>query len=119
MVTGSHGNYRWLVTDRQFDLLEICPEIVLDKYVAITSIDSGVLQLTDKNKTAGWQSNGNIGYSPKIKNATTVPSDGWSEWYIFEAPTDLGVSHLEENIFEVPHDAGHVSVFVNYCFCFA
>jgi hypothetical protein len=29
---------------------------------------------------------------------------------------DLGTSHLEENIFEVPQEQGHVSVLVNYCF---
>ena len=30
--------------------------------------------------------------------------------------TDLGTSHLGENIFEVPPEQGHISVFVNYCF---
>jgi hypothetical protein len=30
--------------------------------------------------------------------------------------SDLGTSHLAENIFEVPQEHGHLSVFVNYGF---
>lgn len=36
LTFGSEGAYEWLVTDQQFDLLQLCPEIVLGKYVAIT-----------------------------------------------------------------------------------
>jgi hypothetical protein len=36
----------------------------------------------------------------------------------FRYPTDLGTSHLAENVFVVPQQQGHVSVFVNYCFAF-
>jgi hypothetical protein len=43
LTVGSQGLYEWLVTDQQFDPLKVCPEVVLGKYVAITSIDSGVL----------------------------------------------------------------------------
>jgi hypothetical protein len=42
-TVGSQGSYQWLVTEEDFDLLQLCPEIVLGKYVAITSIDSGEL----------------------------------------------------------------------------
>lgn len=48
-----------------------------------------------------------------------MPHDGWDEWYIFDKPTKLGTSHLAENIFEVPHEHGHVSVLVNYGFALA
>jgi len=116
LALGSQGLYEWLVTDQQFDLLQVCPEIVLGKYVAITSIDSGPLVLADKETVAGWQSRGRIAYSPKIRNVEGLPRAGWDEWYIFDNPTDLGTSHLEENVFEVPQEQGHVSVFVNYCF---
>ena len=116
LTLGSEGLYEWLVTDQQFDLLQVCPEIVLEKYVAITSIDSGPLVPTDKETAADWQTRGKIAYSPKIKNVEGLPRAGWDEWYIFDNPTDLGTSHLGENIFEVPQERGHVSVFVNYCF---
>ena len=94
----------------------MCPEIVLGKYVAVTSIDSGQLLPTDKEAAAGWQSRANIAYSPKIENAEDLPREGWDEWYIFNTPTDLGTSHLAENIFEVPQEQGHLSVLVNYGF---
>ena len=116
LASGSRGLYDWLVTDQHFDLLQLCPEIILGKYIAITSIDSGALVPTAEEMGAGWQSRGSIAYSPKIKSVEGVPRAGWDEWYIFDNPTNLGVSHLAENIFEVPQEQGHVSVFVNYCF---
>lgn len=115
-TVGSQDNYEWLVTDENFDLLELCPEIVLGKYVAATSIDSGQLIPTDKGTAAGWQNRAKIAYSPKIENAQDLPREGWDEWYIFNTPTDLGISHHGENIFEVPQEQGHLSVLVNYGF---
>ena len=118
MVTlGSQDAYEWLVTDDEnVDLLEICPEIVLGKYVAITSIDSGKCVPTQTETASGWRSREGIAYSPKVQNPTELPREGWDEWYVFAEPHDLGKSHLKENIFEVPHEPGHLSVFVNYCF---
>jgi hypothetical protein len=116
LTVGSQCPYEWLVTDDDFDLLKLCPEIILGKYVAITSFDSGEFVPADKETANGWQRSGRIAYSPKIESAKEVPHDGWDEWYIFDTPTNLGTSHLAENIFEVPHEQGHVSVFVNYGF---
>jgi hypothetical protein len=118
LTVGSEGLYEWLVTDEPFDLLQVCPEVVLGKYVAITSIDSSFLVPTDDEIAAGWQSREKIAYSPKVQNIESLPRDGWDEWYIFDNSTDLGTSHLAENIFEVPRGKGHLSVFVNYCFAF-
>jgi hypothetical protein len=112
----SQGLYQWLVTDERFDLLQLCPEVVLGKYVAITSIDSSPFVPTDKETAAGWQSRGKIAYSPKVQSVEVLPRAGWDEWYISDNPTDLGTSHLGENVFEMPQERGHVSVFVNYCF---
>lgn len=116
LTVGCEGVYDWLVTDEQFDFLQLCPQVVLRKYVAVTSIDSGALIPTDRYKAIGWQSREKIGYSQRIQKIEEMPSAGWDEWYIFESPTDLGTSHLAENIFEVPHEQGHISVFVNYDF---
>jgi len=68
LTVGSQGVYEWLVTDQQFDLLRICSDVVLGKYVAITSFDSSPLVLTDEEKAAGWQSRSNIAYSPKVQS---------------------------------------------------
>jgi hypothetical protein len=75
---GSQGLYEWLAIDHpQLDLLQICPEIVLGKYVAITSIDSGVLIPNETEKAAGWESRGNIAYSPKVQAVENLPRAGW------------------------------------------
>jgi len=116
LTVGSQGVYEWLVTDRQLDLLRICPAVVLGKYIAITSFDSGPLVPTREEKAAGWESRNNIAYSPKIHDIASVPRDEYDEWYIFGSPVDLGTSHLEENVFEVPQEQDHVNVFVNYGF---
>jgi hypothetical protein len=116
LTVGSQGLYEWLVTDQRFDVLQICPEIVIGKYVAITSIDSGPLVPSDTETATGWQRREEIAYSPRIRSVEEIPSAGWDEWYIFEEPVDLGTSHLGENIFEVSQEQGHVSVFVNYGF---
>jgi hypothetical protein len=100
----------------EFDLLRLCPQIVLGKYVAITSIDSGAFKPTEKEVAVGWQSRGKIAYSPQVQRVEEIPSAGWDEWYIFDKPLDLGTSHLAENIFEAPQEQGHVSDFVNYGF---
>jgi hypothetical protein len=113
---GSQGQYEWLVTDEPFDLLQACPEIVLGKYIAITSSDSGPLVLTDKERAEGWESRGQIAYSPKVGTVEGLPRTDYDEWYIFRSPADLGTSHLGENIFEVPQEQGHLSVLVNYGF---
>lgn len=116
LTLGSQGLYEWLVTDEDFDVLQLCPEIVLGKYVAVTSIDSSQFVPTEKEMAAGWKTYGKIAYSPKIQHADDLPREGWDEWYIFNDPTDLGTSYLQENIFEVSRGQGHLSVFVNYCF---
>lgn len=116
LTVGSQGDYEWLVTDEKFDLLQLCPEVVLGKYVAVTSIDSSEFVPTEKETAAGWQSHGKIAYSPKIRRADDLPREAWDEWYIFSDPADLGKSYLQENVFQVPQGKGHLSVFVNYCF---
>ena len=115
LATGKQGLYEWLVSDEDFDLLQICPQVVMGKYVAITSIDSGPLVASEAEAAAGWHSRSKIGYSPKVQNPQDLPRAGWDEWYIFDNPPDLGVSHLVDNPFEVPKQQGHVNVFVNYC----
>lgn len=35
-------------------LLKICPEIVIGKYLAVTSIESGPLRLSEEEKLQGW-----------------------------------------------------------------
>ena len=117
LVTGSRGAYKWLSSRHELkDLLRLCPSVVLEKYIAVTSIDSGHLHPIDVEKLAGWESRQGIGYSPLVQSVETLPRDGWDEWYVFAQPVDLGVSRLGSNIFDPALKAGEVGVFVNYAF---
>ena len=120
LQTGSTNGYQWLVsTDRQFDVLECCPDIVLGKYVAITSFDSGPLELTEGQRSAGWVSQGEIAYSPEIQHVNIVPQAYFSESYVFGAPTNLGVlADPKRSIFESEMQQGQVHAFVNFDFGF-
>jgi hypothetical protein len=117
LAIGAHGDYKWLSSRHQLDdLLRLCPSVVLGKYIAVTSIDSGSLSPTDDEKLAGWESRECIGYSPVVESVEALPRAGWDEWYVFAQPVDLGVSRLRSNMFDPPVTPGEVGVFVNYCF---
>lgn len=111
-IVGSHDEYRWLtMIDRDItSLLDICPEIVLGKYLAVTRIDGGPLRLTEQEKAQGWwtteagrvfqgtswsppeyQDDWRIAYSPRINSIHGLPNEthdeccaGYDEWYVFE-----------------------------------
>jgi hypothetical protein len=121
-VTGSHGAYRWLTTaQHELDTLLLrCPQAVVGKYVAVTSLDSGPMALTDAEKRGGWRSRNEIAYSPQIQSAengrTERLPDGcasFNEWYVFNSPFDLG-ELWHGNVFEAPITPGQVSTFVNF-----
>jgi len=116
LATGEHGSYQWLSTSKHNidDLLAACPAILLGKYVAVTSFDSGPLTVTDAQKSSGWHHRGGITYSPRIESLEMVPThELYDEWYVFGVPFDLG-DIREGNIFEHSLSAGHVEVFVNF-----
>lgn len=43
-----------MITIAELTSLRLCPEVALSKYLAVTSIDSGTLQLTDQEQRDGW-----------------------------------------------------------------
>src|ERR1700722_12472847 len=49
-IVGSHAEYQWLSLARGdiSTLLSLCPDVVLGKYLAVTSIDGSTLRLTDQ-----------------------------------------------------------------------
>ena len=66
LIIGSRGAYRWAAgaTENMNALLRQCPELVVGKYIAITSFDSGALELTERDRLSGWRSEGGIAYGP-------------------------------------------------------
>ena len=93
---GTYGEYEWLVADEDLDLLQLCPDIALGKYVAVTSIDSGEFLPEEHERAAGWEVRGGIAYSPKVLDTQTVPRsrEAYDEWYVFANPVDLGTSQI-------------------------
>lgn len=120
LETGSTNGYQWVVSsDRRPDILECCPPVVQGKYVAITSFDSGPLELTEAQETAGWVSRNGIAYSPEINDFRIVPQTYFSELYVFDAPQELGaIADPNKNIFEFGMKPGLVCAFVNFDFGF-
>ena len=89
--TGSHGAYQWLVAEHHLtDLIGLCPEIVLGKYIAVTSCDSGPLILNTEELTTGWESRKGIAYSPRVLDVDTLPREQFDEWYLFQDPLIWG-----------------------------
>jgi hypothetical protein len=116
LTTGSHGAYHWLITWEHDldDLLKVCPTVVLGRYLAVTSFDSGSLTLDDAEKLAGWETRGGIAYSADVLSVETLPPrGGYDEWYVFGARVDLG-RLSKGNSFEAPLLPGQVEVFVNF-----
>ncbi|HEY3455634.1 MAG TPA: hypothetical protein VGK64_13600 [Bryobacteraceae bacterium] len=120
---GSHGEYHWLTSTEDYSgtLLRLCPEIVIDRYVAVTSVDSGVLRLRDEDLARGWRTHGGIGYSPLIRDSEEVPHQydgpdalGYDEFYVFGSPCGLG-ERMHGNLFEEQFAPapGRVVVFVS------
>jgi hypothetical protein len=115
LTTGFHGSYQWLATGKYElgDFLRTCPMALLGKYVAVTSLDSGPLFLSEEEKIAGWQSRNDIAYSPQVQLPDQLPHGGFDEWYVFDSPKDLG-QLWRGNVFETPKAAGHIADFVNF-----
>lgn len=55
-ITGSNGEYQWLSSmDHDLhDFARLCPSALLGRYLAVTSIDSGSLRLSDADRAEGW-----------------------------------------------------------------
>jgi hypothetical protein len=114
-VVGSHGRYQWLATGlHDLDSFSLrCPETLVGKFVAVTSLDSGSLRLTEEEERTGWQSRGGVAYSPQVRSVETLRHGGFDEWYIFDSPQELG-QVWQGNVFEVPSNSDYISVFVNF-----
>jgi hypothetical protein len=122
MQSGVTGAYEWLEIDyglRAF--VQLCPEVVVGNYVAITSFDSGFYFPCETDLAKGWHSAGNIAYSPRLGSADELPPDccgsdsgGYDEWYVFADPRELG-ELCRENVFTTAVVPGTVFALINFC----
>jgi hypothetical protein len=114
VAKGEHGAYQWLTTEFEADgLARLCPKIVLGKYLAVASFDSGSSSLSDEEKANGWRLRNGIAYSPRTEAISGLPrTDGWDEWYVFESQTELGAL-CHTNPFDPRPGPGQVHAYVN------
>lgn len=82
------------------DVVELCPQLFIDRFVLITSYDSGYVTLTEEQLQAGWKYTGSdaqnfdwlpprdglFALSPRVSDPTKVPIDMFDEWYVFYTP---------------------------------
>jgi hypothetical protein len=59
---------------------------VRDRFLVVSALDSGPLQLTKQQIEAGWQRQGRLALSPRILSATEIPFEWFDEWFIFDEP---------------------------------
>lgn len=122
LMVGSHSPYQWLTSDQENmnEILRQCPEVVLGRYAAITTYDSGDFRPTDRDTAAGWESRNGIAYSRQIRTPADLPecakwepAELYQEWYLFEAPVELGTL-ARGNVFVRPPEPGRTIAFINY-----
>jgi hypothetical protein len=126
MAIGSRGRYQWVTSNQHAldDIVRRRPEVLLGRYLAVTSTDSG-----DPTRWAkefpGWECRGRVAYSPRLESTegivyqTDGPHNaGFDEWYIFKAPADLGELIPDENPWaeESCGRSGRIVALVNYYF---
>ena len=112
IFTGAYGQYRWLTSTEQHigDIVRLCPDVLLGRYLVVTSIDSGSPWLTDAQRDAGWSLRSGMAYSPRLVSVEKLiyqcdgnDSPGYDEWYLFHAtPT-----HLDEILTGNPFEPGN------------
>jgi hypothetical protein len=119
---GFAGPYHWLtVTGDVYmgTLLRLCPEVVANRYLAVTSLDCGIRRLSNDETEAGWKSIGEVAYSPQIDSVDTLRFErdglefpGYEEWYVLETPSKLG-EIFHGNYFDFQPGGETILVFVS------
>lgn len=120
IATGTVGEYQWLTSFQKPDVfLRLNPNIVLNKFVAVPTRDSGSVQLDEAYIKSGWfYGEGNeVVYHSHFSDLNTLPiireaEEGWQELYTFSRSVDLGTLH-QGNLFENDPQKRKLSRIVN------
>ncbi len=100
MLLGKYGKWQWLNSKAAClaDVVERCPQLVIDRFVLVTSYDSGLLQLDEEKLKAGWKHmckrrrsfdwahpewEEPLALSPRVSDPGILPIDMYDEWYVF------------------------------------
>ena len=100
MNEGITHNYYWIESSDfgLHDLIMKCPDLFIEKTVAITSFDSGPLLPNDDEEILGWYSKDRVLYAPEVEDPKKLPYEQYDEWYIFDTlkefkPNDTFVNY--------------------------
>jgi hypothetical protein len=126
VLVGSRGRYQWVMSDQHFigDIVRLCPAVLLGRYLAVTSTDSGEPKWWVE-KLPGWECLGGVGYSPCLESTEGIlyqihgrENAGFDEWYTFETRADLGEVIVNENPWneESRSRPGRIVALVNHFF---
>ena len=111
--TGNHGEYTWFESSNSYlsVLVDQMPDLVVEKYVAITAYDGDPLRLRGDEIREGWQQISNVALSPVIEQPFDVPQNQYDEWYVFpklipfsfnESFINYGGFNLDESVNDNP-----------------
>lgn len=112
MILGKNGKWMWLTSKAAClgDVVERCPQLVIDRFVLITSHDSGLIVLDDQQLKDGWKYLGEVAnnpelvsdfkregafaLSPRISATSILPVDVYDEWYVFAKPPQFETAEV-------------------------
>lgn len=95
VYVGSQGQYSWIEFEWNAEelptLIKEFPQLLVGRYVAITSHDSGPMPLDDHDLGRGWSVSNGVAVSPRIRNSEDIPHTcGWDEWWTFvDEPAEI------------------------------
>ena len=134
MLLGKNGKWSWLSSKAacMSDVVEKCPQSVIDKFVLVTSLDSGLVILDEERIKNGWKyvgkkaqnpeltSNykveGEFALSPRVTNPADIPKDichgnTYDEWYVFTSPPQIEAAEVFINWGGFGFSIGHIGLY--------
>lgn len=133
MILGKNGKWMWLSSKAACmgDVLEKSPQTVIDKFVLVTSLDSGLVILNEQQLNQGWkyavnethnpdfkdqpQRRGIFSLSPRVSNPSDIPRDichgnMYDEWYVFNSAPKIESAEVFINWGGFGFSVGHVGL---------
>src|SRR5581483_5918182 len=84
----AYDEYQWLSSDLEIDIFwSQCSKVVLGRYLVVTADDSGRHVPSERERQMGWTTDDDIALSPRLDNADSLPSAGFTELYCFDTAT--------------------------------
>jgi hypothetical protein len=126
MLLGKNGKWQWITSKAAClsDVVELCPQLFIDRFVLITSFDSGLVTLDEEKLKAGWKPtckrrrnfdwSGEVweeplALSPRVSDPKILPTDMYDEWYVFCTEPQIDTIEVFVN-WEFSPTFGHIGM---------